>query len=71
MAFSIKGKGKKVAVSLVIVAVLMMLCGSIAAGLFGGRWHEWVIVGISCGYSVWLATLLFKDVDKPEGPAEG
>ena len=65
MAFSVKGKGKMIAISATVTAVLMMIGGSLTAGLIGGRAHEWVIVGIGCAYGVWLSLKLSKDTEKP------
>ena len=70
MAFSVKGKGKMIAISAAIVLVLMLIGGGLAGWLLGSPWPQRVIYGISAGYSVWLATMLSKDGAK-KGQEQG
>jgi len=66
LAIYIKGNGKKIAISAAVVAVLMMIGGSLAGGLLGGRWPGYVLTAISCGYAVWLSFLISKKPGKPD-----
>jgi hypothetical protein len=71
MAFSVTGKGKKIVISMAVVAVLMMIGGALAGGLLGGRWPEHVLTAISAGYAVWLATVLSQKAPEPGSPSQG
>ena len=67
MAFSLKGKGKKIAISIAVVLVLEFIAGGLTGWLLGPPWPQYAVMGVLMGYSVWLATSLFRDTpDKAE-----